>query len=425
MNKIVNACLILVLLLTGCRRNRSSEKYETVTFKADVPDAKPTFVRVDVSMSFDSLNQWLNRMPNRSLFKSGGSDSFIGFPIELAQQGSMKISAGQNQQLLVQLPTIFDAKPQIAGISAGNIHGKMQVKLAATLKLDDLTKANISNVGYTYEWIQKPSVSVAGFQINAAPIVDNLLASKADMIRQGLGRQLNELVNKKSLEGMMQTSVGPLLAVSKEFHLNVYGMHIENVQLNSKGISASCWIQSTANFHPMRESTTVFFPRLLNFHESDSKLALHGEIPWSFFEQILEKEFNRLSPSFPTRVRIQALDESKLTAKIVGFQGEKAEYSIVFVPIIFQDGALGIQVLQTKINGLMGVKRVFSKKIERRLLKYASKFRVDVRGQLAPWLNQTGSIQSINTSLRVNAYHWNAQNFYVLGEIGGHWAIMK
>jgi hypothetical protein len=114
-----------------------------------------------------------------------------------------------------------------------------------------------------------------------------------------------------------------------------------------------------------------------------------------------------------------------MVAKIVGFQGEKAEYSIVFVPITYQNGSLGIQVLQTEINGLMGVQRVFSKKIERRILKYASKFRVDVKGQLSPWMVQTGSMQAINPSLLVHAYHWNAQGFYVLGAIKGNWALMK
>jgi len=163
----------------------------------------------------------------------------------------------------------------------------------------------------------------------------------------------------------------------------------------------------------------------LNFHESDSNLALRGEIPWLFFEQILEKEFNRLSPKSATHVRIQAVDETKLIAKIVGFQGEKAEYSIVFIPISYQDGTLGIQVLQTEINGLMGVQRVFSKKIERRLLKYASKFRVDVIGQLSPWMVQSGPIQAINPSLLVKAYYWNTQGFYMLGAIKGNWALMK
>jgi len=425
MNKILLFCLVIGLFFTGCSRGISLEKSESVTFKADVPDAKPTFVRVDVSMSFDSLNQWLNRIPNRSLFKSGGSDSFIGFPIEIAQQGPLKVSAGQNEQLIVQIPTVFDAKPQIAGISAGNIHGKMQVKLSSKLNLVDFTKVNISEVGYSYEWIQKPSVSVAGFPINAAPIVDNLLASKADVIRQGLVKQLNDFLSKKSIESILQTTVAPMLAFSKDLHVNIYGFHFEDVQINSQGVSASCWIQSSANFHPLKESSIVFFPRLMNFHESDSKLALRGEISWSVFEQILEKEFNRLSPLFPTRVRIQALDEAKLTAKIVGFQGEKAEYSIVFCPITFQNGALGIQVLQTDISGLMGVKRVFSKKIERRLFKYASKFRVDVKDQVTPWLNQTGPIKSNNMSLRKLSYHWNAQGFYVLGEIGGQWAIIK
>jgi len=209
----------------------------------------------------------------------------------------------------------------------------------------------------------KPNVSVAGFPINAAPIVDNLLASKADVIRQGLGNQLNDLLAKQSLEGMLRNAIGPMLAVSKDFHLNVYGFHFQDCQINPMGISASCWIQSTANVHPNREVASVFFPRILNFHESDSNLALRGEIPWLFFEQILEKEFNRLSPKFATHVRIQAVDETKLIAKIVGFQGEKAEYSIVFIPISYQDGTLGIQVLQTEINGLMGVQRVFSKRL--------------------------------------------------------------
>lgn len=425
MNKILIFCLLVGFGFWGCNRSVTTEKFEAVKYQADVPEAKPTFVRVDVSMSFDTLNHWLNRMQNRSLFKSGEANSFIGFPIEIAQQGPLKLSAGQNQQLIVQLPTVFDAKPQIAGISAGNIHGKMQLKLSSKLNLSDFSNATISDVGYSYEWIQKPSVSVAGFPINAAPIVDNLLASKADVIRQGLGNQLNDLLAKKSLEGMLRNAMGPMLAVSKDFHVNVYGFHIQDCQINPRGISASCWIQSSAHVHPNREVASVFFPRILNFHESDSNLSLRGEIPWLFFEQILEKEFNRLSPKFPTRVRIQAVDETKMAAKINGFQGEKAEYSIVFVPITYQDGSLGIQVIQTEINGLMGVQRVFSKKIERRLLKYASKFRVDVKGQLSPWMVQSGPMQAINPSLLVQAYYWNTQGFYVLGSIKGNWALMK
>jgi hypothetical protein len=425
MKKLLISFFLLGMSLSGCNRTISNDASEVVAFQADVPEVKPKFVRVDVSMSFDSLNYWLNRNLNRSLFKSGESDSFIGFPIEISQQGAIKLSAGLNQQLIIQLPTKFDAKPQIAGLSAGNIHGKMQIKLASKLNFKDFTKAKVSDLVYSYDWLQKPSVTVAGFPINAAPIVDNLLASKSELIRQGLVGQLNDLLSKKSMEGILQSSIGPMLAGSKDFHLNVYGVHLNNFQLNPGGISAECWIQSSANFHPSRESASVFFPRLIDFHDSESSLTVKGDIDWTYFEQMLEKELNRLSPVNPTQVRIQALDDSKLIAKISGFQGEKAEYKIEFVPISFQDSSLGIRVMQTEINGLEGVKKVFSKKIERRLLKYASKFRLDLKGQLAPWLNQVGPIRAVNSNLRIVGYRWNTKGFYVMGEIGGHWSIMK
>ena len=425
MKKLLLSFFLLGMCLAGCTRKISNDHAEVVVFQADIPEVKPKFVRVDVSMSFDSLNYWLNRKLNRSLFKSGESDTFIGFPIEISQQGPIKLSAGLNQQLLVQLPTKFDAKPQIAGLSAGNISGKMQIKLASKLNFKEFTNAKISELAYSYDWLQKPSVTVAGFPINAAPIVDNLLASKSEVIRQGLLRQLNDLLSKKSMEGILQSSIGPMLAGSKDFHLNVYGVHMKNFQLNSGGISAECWIQSSANFHPSRESASVFFPRLIDFHDPESTLAVNGDIDWIYFEQILEKELDRLSPTNPTQVRIQALDDSKLVAKIMGFQGEKAEYKIEFVPISFQDSSLGIRVIKTDISGLVGVQKVFSKKIERRLLKYASKFRLDLKGQLAPWMNQTGPIRTTNSNLQIVGYRWNAKGFYVMGEIGGQWAIMK
>jgi hypothetical protein len=169
----------------------------------------------------------------------------------------------------------------------------------------------------------------------------------------------------------------------------------------------------------------VFFPRLIDFHDAESALAIKGDIDWGYFEQVLEKELNRLSPINPTQVRIQALDDAKLVVKIIGFQGEKSEYKIEFVPISFQDSSLGIRVIKTDISGLVGVQKVFSKKIERRLLKYASKFRLDLKGQLAPWMNQTGPIRAINSNLRIVGYRWNTKGFYVMGEIGGQWSIMK
>jgi hypothetical protein len=426
--KNVKQFIVYAIFLCGlasCARQVRDANFESIVFQEDVPEVKPTFVRVDVRVSFDSLTHWLNRVSDRALFKSTESGSFLGFPMEIAQQGPLKISAGKSSELVLDIPTVFDATPQVAGFSAGKIHGKMQVKMASVLNLSDFSKASVSNLAYSYQWIEKPNLKVAGFPINAAPVVDQLLASKKDLITSGLQDQLNVLLEKRNLEGIFQSTLGPFLASGNMYHFNVFGLQLRDFQINPLGISAQCWIQSNFNFHPMRSSTSVFFPRFVETRESESRLTFRAEIPWLFFEDLMKKEMDRLSPLYPTKVKIQANGEGFLTAKISGFQGNRAEFKIDFLPLRFSDGRLGIQVKNTQVGGLEGVKAIFSKKIERKIMQNAQKFRFDAKGQVENWLNQNRQMSVVNPQYKLETFRWNTKGFYVLGEIGGYWTLMK
>jgi hypothetical protein len=127
----------------------------------------------------------------------------------------------------------------------------------------------------------------------------------------------------------------------------------------------------------------------------------------------------------PTKVKIQANGEGFLTAKISGFQGNGAEFKIDFLPLRFSDGRLGIQVKNTQVDGLEGVKAIFSKKIERKIMQNAQKFRFDARGQVENWVKQNGQMSVVNPQFKLETFRWNTKGFYVLGEIGGHWTLMK
>ena len=94
-------------------------------------------------------------------------------------------------QINLSLPIRLQAKPAIAGISAGTITGDLAMKVQLKWNLSSLSSLQIKDVAYDYHWIQRPSVKVLGFPVNVTTVVDQLLSQKKMDILSQLQNQLN------------------------------------------------------------------------------------------------------------------------------------------------------------------------------------------------------------------------------------------
>lgn len=187
----------------GCQQKIAPKASHSAQYAKEFSVAKPKNLLVSVFVSYDSLSKWINQRPDKTIFESKSDQSFIGFPILTSLAGQVKLSSKNTNQLVIHAPALFEAKPNVAGFNAGIVRGKLDLNLGIDLHLKSLNKFDVGNITYTYQWVEKPMVKVAGFGVNVGPVVDNLIKNKYNEINASLKSNLESVLQPDSMEKLL------------------------------------------------------------------------------------------------------------------------------------------------------------------------------------------------------------------------------
>lgn len=178
-------------LLSCAKSVVSSKVIDKSTYVDKFPAIKPSLTTVDFALSYDSLFALSQLKTGSVLFQNSEASSVLDFPLDIRLLGPIKAQSVARDNIIISLPVRMQAKPALAGISAGTVTGDLALQIRLKWDLVGLQTMQIREADYDYSWLQKPSVKVLGFPVNVSGVVDQLFNQKKPLILSQMQQSLN------------------------------------------------------------------------------------------------------------------------------------------------------------------------------------------------------------------------------------------
>lgn len=426
MKKYIIFWVALVFLHWGCQQKIVQTGFNAATYVKVFPEPKPKNFLFSVFVSYDSLSKWIEQRPDKTIFESKSDQSWIGFPIKSSIVGPVRFFSNNSNHLALKVPAILEAKPNVAGFNAGVVRGKLDLNVGLDLQIKSINKFEVADLNYSYQWLEKPTIKVAGFGVNVGPLVDNLFKTKYKDLTLTIKSNLEDLLKPTSLEKIIVNNAQNIRWPSNVFPTNDVGLGIKKLDLTSQGISFDLLINTSIGFSTFKAKANNSVRYYLNNDPKVGReLPFSGQLEWLILNEILTKSGQEKFKNKALKIQINGQGLSYLSAKINGFKGQKSELKIDFVPIIFDDHLLGFQVIHQEINGLSFPRSLFKNRVIKRINLLANEFKFDL--MKSPDLIQqfSSSVALNNTNLKIDQIHWNESGLHINGLLGVDLKISK
>ena len=418
--------LAIIVSIWGCQPQLIQKAFISAQYAQVLPEAKPKNFLVSVFISYDSLSKWIDQRPDKTIFESKTDQSFIGFPIQSSLAGKVKFSANKSKHLIIQAPALFEAKPNVAGFNAGVVRGKLDLNVDIDLQIKSLNNFGVGNISYSYQWLEKPMVKVAGFGVNVGPVVDNLFKSKYNELNATIKSNLEGLLQPASLEKMLVNNAQNIVWPANTFPTSRIGLGIRKLDIAPQGLNLELLLNTSVGFSASQMDTKKAIRYYLNNDQLlGRELPFSGQLDWMMINEFLTKSAQEKSKIKGLKIQINGKDTSFLSANINGFKGAKSELKIDFVPVVYDQHMIGFQVKNQEIKGLSFPNSLFKKQVIRRINRLATDFKFDLMKSQELIDKFLGPLVMNNTSLKIDLLQWNESSFYVSGLLGADWKILK
>lgn len=426
MRKNIILWLALILTISACQQKLTQKEFIPAQYAKVFSGAKPKNFLVSVFISFDSLSKWVDKRPDKTIFESKSDQSFIGFPIQSSLAGKVKFSTNKSKHLIIQAPALFEAKPNVAGFNAGIVRGKLDLNVDIDLQIKSLNNFGVGNISYSYQWLEKPMVKVAGFGVNVGPVVDNLFKSKNNELNATIKSNLEGLLQPTSLEKMLVNNAQNITWPEYTFPTSRIGLGIRKLDILPQGLNLELLLNASVGFSksPMDSKKTLRY-YMNNDQQLGRELPFSGQLDWIMINEFLTKSAQEKLKIKGLKIHIMGENTSYLSAHINGFKGAKSELKIDFVPVVYEQHIIGFQVKNQEIKGLSFPKSLFKKHVIRRINRLANDFKFDLMKSQELIEKFSGPFVMNNTNLKVDLIQWNESSFYVRGLLGADWKISK
>ena len=426
MRKNIILWMAIILSIWGCQPKLTQKAFISAQYAKVFSGAKPKNFLVSVFISYDSLSKWIDQRPDKTIFESKSDQSFIGFPIQSSLAGKVKFSANKSKHLIIQAPALFEAKPNVAGFNAGIVRGKLDLNVDIDLQIKSLNNFGVGNISYSYQWLEKPMVKVAGFGVNVGPVVDNLFKSKYNELNATIKSNLEGLLQPASLEKMLVNNAQNISWPEYTFPTSRISLGIRKLDIAPQGLNLELLLNTSVGFSASQMDTKKAIRYYLNNDQQlGRELPFSGQLDWMMINEFLTKSAQEKLKNKGLRIQINGNGTSFLSANINGFKGAKSELKIDFVPVIFDQHMVGFQVVRQEIKGLSFPNSLFKKHVIRRINRLANDFKFDLMKSQELIDKFSGPLVMNNTNLKIDLLQWNESSFYVSGLLGADWKILK
>ena len=416
----------MIFIISSCQPKLTQTVTHTAQYAKVFSGAKPKNFLVSVFVSYDSLSKWVAQRPDKTIFESKSDQSFIGFPIQSSLAGQVKFSSNNSNHLLISAPAIFEAKPNVAGFNAGTVRGKLDLNVDLDVQLKSLNKFDVGNISYTYQWVEKPMVKVAGFGVNVGPIVDNLFKNKYNEVNTTIKSSLEGLLQPASLEKMLVDNAQSIRWPEYTFPTSQVGIGIRKLDFSTKGLNLELLLNGSIGFSTSQLDKIKSVRYYLNKDQKIGReLSFSGQLDWQMINAYINKLTQEKLKNPRVKIHINGEGKDYMRAQINGFKGSKSELLIDFVPVIFEQKQIGFQIIHQELKGLSFPNSLFKNHAFKRINRLANDFKLDLMKSKELLSNFSGPLVLNNANLGIDVIQWNESGFYVSGIVSADLKISK
>ena len=336
------------------------------------PAIKAGLTTIDFSLSYDSLFALSQLKPGSVLYQNSSASSTFDFPLDVRLLAPIQLQAIQKDHISLSLPVRMVAKPELVGISAGTVSGDLAMKIQLKWNLSSINALQVKEVAYDYQWIQKPSVKVMGFPVNVSGVVDQLLNQKKALILAQMQEQLNASIKKIATKPFAfqtffaDSPSGYRIEPAASSALDLRDLSFEQTSIKGQ-------LRYMGGFKVVsgqNNSTTLLIPM------KDLPGAGKPVLPFQF--QLSGPELMaqiRANNSSLKGVGVFVFQKEGLQFQLAQFKGKSSRLEADFDFVIFPDNSLGIQVKESRLQGLSFPASLFRRRIQQKLQSQAAAFR--------------------------------------------------
>ena len=426
MKKYFILWIALIFLIQACQQKLVLTGLNIGQYAHIFPEQKSKNFQVSVFISYDSLSKWIENRSDKTIFESKSDQSFVGFPMNASLVGPVKFRSNNSNHLSIQAPALFEAKPNVAGFNAGVVRGKLDLNLGLDLQIKAINKFEVGNLNYSYQWLEKPTVKVAGFGVNVGPVVDNLFKNKYNEVTSTIKSSLDELFKPANLEKMLISNAQKIPWPDHVFPTNDVGIGIQKLHASPQGLTFDLLLNTSIGFstYPTEAKKRVRY--FLNYDPKLGRdLVFSGQLDLKKLNELISKLAQDKLKNKAFEIHINGEGKTFLSANINGFKGAKSELKIDFVPVVFDQHVIGFRILHQEIKGLSFPRSLFKNQVIKRIDRLATNFKYDLM-QSQELINPLlGPIVLNQANLNIDHILWNESSLYISGLLGADWKILN
>jgi hypothetical protein len=404
--------LFLVLFVAACK-TIPQPKGVAAQFETQFSEPALSTIRVKTFISYDSLFGRFLRVGQRVI--SANESSSLGFPYSGTLEQSVRYRLIGANQLQVVFPMKWEAKPQIAGISAGVLSAKSMAAISLHLQGRSFGNYQIDDVQLNNQWTEKPSVKVLGFPVQVGGVVDQLLIPKYPVLALELKSQLNQWI----LPDQMNSIFGSGILLPKGLNMSSLALDLHDLQFAQHGLQGDLVIQTRLQVGVNLAARSIK-PMIKPLSAVDNSVAFGVYITLDEIRGMLASQLKTDISQVALKINPQ---NQEFECEVVDRNASRMR--IYFVPILIEDNSIGIQVNSMELGSLGLMKSLFSKSIKRKITNgiHAQRMRTDPLVSRLPTDFQ--GIQGANIRVRLESIHYSKDTVLVLGRLSGDWTLRK
>ena len=411
----------LAVLVVSCSKSIAPSIISEKSVYVDrFPTLKPGLTTIDFSLSFDSLFALSQLKAGSVLYQNDDASSVLDFPLDIRLLAPISLQTLTKDQINLSLPVRLQAKPAIAGISAGTVTGDLAMKIQLKWNLASLNSLQIKELAYDYQWTQKPSVKVMGFPVNVTPVVDQLLNQKKDVIVSQMQNQLNAKIRSTVTKPFLFQSfftdspdgyrIEPYASSAIDMRDLLFDQTSIKGQLRYSGgfkVSAGK-MNKVPLFIPVKDLPSVGKPIL----------------PFQF--QLSGPELMELLKESNPQLKGKGdftFQSSGIRFQLNQFRGKSSRLAVDFDFVLYPDNSLGFQLKDTQMEGLSFPASLFKRKIANKLQAQAAIFRFQPN-QILKRLPSSISLAK-NGRVHFQKVYFDKSSVLIEGAFEGSWSLAK
>ena len=404
--------IFLVFLVAACK-TIPPPKGVAAKYQTQLTEPALSTVRVKTFISYDSLLGRYLRVGQRIV--SANESSSLGFPYSGTLEQSVRYRLIGANQLQVVFPMKWEAKPQLAGISAGTISAKSMAAISLHLQGRTLGTYQIDDVQLTNQWTEKPSVKVLGFPVQVGGVVDQLITPKYPLLASELKSQLNQWM----VPGKLNRFLGSGISLPKGLGLGPLAVDLHDLQFSQLGLQGDLVIQT----HVLVGTGIAPKPYIPIFK---SLSVVENALTFGVYFT-LDEIRGMLASQLKTDVSQLSLELSPDRQSFVCRMDGKGKPSMLIrvIPVLMDASTIGIQVQELVLDDLGFWKSIVKNKITRRVIGgiHGQRMTTEQMKYRIPSQIQGLSLSNLNISLE--AINYSLESIQVAGRLTGDWTLRK